>query len=116
MCYQMGERQLDHARVDTERTFLRVLGRSKAFSHMEQEWILLRCRPGGLGGRERISFCGGDGGLIGGIAIAGEAVCSSRVAMEEDEYMSLICGGPDIWGTWEMATVSLVGDANGGGH
>jgi len=36
-----------------------------------------------------VSFCGGDGGLIGTIAIAGEAVCSSRVAME-DEYMGLI--------------------------
>ena len=40
--------------------------------------------------------------------------------MEGDEYMSLICGGPESWGTWEMATVSLlVGDADakgGGGH
>jgi hypothetical protein len=63
-----------------------------------------------------MSFCGGDGGLIGGIAIAGEAVCSSRVAMEEDEYMSLIWGGPDSWGTWEWATVSLVGDAKGEDH
>jgi len=50
------------------------------------------------------------------MAIAGEAVSSSRVAREEDEYMSLICGGPDSWDTWELATVSLVGVANGGGH
>jgi len=63
---------------------------------------------GGGGG-----WCGGgDGGLIGGIAIVG----SWRVAMEEDEYMSLICGGPESWGTWELARASLVGDANGGGH
>lgn len=61
-----------------------------------------------------ISFCGGDGGLRGGIAIAGEAGWSWRVAME-DEYMSLICGGPVTWGTWELATVSLAG-ANDGGH
>lgn len=46
----------------------------------------------------------------------GEAGSPSRVAMEGDEYMSLICGGPESWGTWEMATASLVGDANGGGH
>ena len=83
---------------------------------MEQAWILFRCRPGGLGGRGGISFCGGDGGLIGGMAIVGEAGSPSRVAMEGDEYMSLICGGPESWGTWEMATASLVGDANGGGH
>jgi len=69
-----------------------------------------------LAERGGISFCGGDGGLIGGMAIAGEAVSSSRVAREEDEYMSLICGGPDSWDTWELATVSLVGVANGGGH
>lgn len=83
---------------------------------MVQAWILLRCRPGGLGGRGGISFCGGDSGLIRGMAIAGD--CSSRVVMEGDEYMSLICGGPESWGTWEMATVSLLvgdGDAKGGG-
>jgi hypothetical protein len=50
------------------------------------------------------------------MAIAGEAVSSWRVAREEDEYMSLICGGPESWDTWELATVSLVGVANGGGH
>ena len=66
-------------------------------------------------GRDSISFCGGDGGLIGGIAIAGEAGWSWRVAME-DEYMSLICGGPVTWGTWELTRESLVGDGKGGGH
>jgi len=44
----IGERQLNRALEMSERTFFRVLGRSNAFSHMEQEWILLRCRPGGL--------------------------------------------------------------------
>ena len=30
--------------------------------------------------------------------------------------MSLICGGPVTWGTWELTRESLVGDGKGGGH
>ena len=56
---------------DSGCTFFRVLGRSNAFSHMVQEWTRLRYQPGSLLEGEWISFCGGDGGLIGGIAIAG---------------------------------------------
>ncbi len=63
-----------------------------------------------------MSFCGGDGGLKGGIAIAGGVEWSWRVAMEEDEYMSLICGGPVTWDTWESARGSLVGADNSGDH
>lgn len=100
---------------DSGCTFFRVLGRSNAFSHMEQEWTRLRYRPGGLLLGEGISFCGGDGGLIGGIAIAGGMDWSWRVAME-DEYMSLICGGPVTWDTWESARESLVGASNSGCH
>jgi hypothetical protein len=29
--------------------------------------------------------------------------------------MSLICGGPVTWDTWELTRESLVGDAKGGG-
>lgn len=94
-------------------TFFRVLGRSNAFSHMEQEWILLRHRAADLSGEGGFSFCGGDGGLKGGIAMAGGTICSSRVAM--DGYMSLICGGPVACGTWELEKL-LLGDANSGDH
>ena len=78
---------------DSGCTFFQSAWTVERFLHLEQEWTRLRYRPGGLLLGEGISFCGGDGGLIGGIAIAGGLDWSWRVAMEDERGNTYIPAG-----------------------